>query len=323
MRIHVGLMLVMLSGNAIAASLPDHGWVHWREDAVAGTRTLCCGTADACRLSAPDHGVQVFGSDSKQDAANSAIDIYLNRDGARSGAVLVATPDCHVDREGQSVSDLNDVSQSQSLAWLQTVLAQGNSERSWSMAVQAIAHHATPDATSLLADIAANHNRTHDQRREATFWLGARRGEAGVEALMPLAADGQPRWLRQDAIFALAISKRPAALQRARAIAVDDDDARVRAHAVSSLAITQVPNIAGFLEVRMKTDPAREVREQAMFGLSQLKNERPAAIAALKSVVRDPSFGEERQQALFWLAQMYDPRADKVVEGVFESPSAP
>jgi HEAT repeat protein len=54
------------------------------------------------------------------------------------------------------------------------------------------------------------------------------------------------------------------------------------------------------------------VREQAVFAMSQLPEER--AVDALLRVLRETSRPEVRRQALFWLANSDDPRALDEIE---------
>ncbi|MGD8690497.1 MAG: HEAT repeat domain-containing protein [Gammaproteobacteria bacterium] len=309
-----GLITAVLAVSAL--HLPADGWIHWSEPAVAGTPTLCCGTGGTCRLEDADSNA--FNAADHTGKNATRIDLYLHRRAGTDAALVLATPDCAIDSGNAEVVDLDPVPAARSLAWLREIVDHAASGHVRGRAIQAIAHHALDKATPMLAALASDEKLGRDTREQAAFWLGARRGDPGIDALAPLVADGQPRWLRSSAVFAATLSKRPHGIALAKRVAVQADDAHIRAHALSSLAINQVPDIAAFLAARLRADGAHEVREQAMFGLSQLRNERHAAITALEAVVHDPAFGELRRQALFWLARMADPEANAAVEKVVD-----
>lgn len=100
--------------------------------------------------------------------------------------------------------------------------------------------------------------------------------------------------------------------------AVDND---VRRSAMFWLAMTGAGESEAVIMGAMTSDPDRDVREQAVFALSRLPEER--AIDALVAVLRDRGLDRElRESALFWLAQSGSDRALAVVEQLLAAGNA-
>jgi len=76
--------------------------------------------------------------------------------------------------------------------------------------------------------------------------------------------------------------------------------------------LAEEPATAELNDLVGETDMDREVREQAIFALSQRRNKE--GIPALIRVVRTNRDPELRKKALFWLAQSGDPRAIDLIE---------
>ena len=72
-----------------------------------------------------------------------------------------------------------------------------------------------------------------------------------------------------------------------------------------------------FKKVAVDSDPDREVREQAIFALSQLPDGQGTDL--LLELVRDPSQDATvRQEALFWLAHSEDDRALDLISDILQ-----
>jgi len=68
----------------------------------------------------------------------------------------------------------------------------------------------------------------------------------------------------------------------------------------------------GLNQIVVDNDVDREVREQAVFALSQRPREE--SVPALIAVARTNKDPEVRKKALFWLGQSHDPRAIDLFE---------
>jgi HEAT repeat protein len=83
---------------------------------------------------------------------------------------------------------------------------------------------------------------------------------------------------------------------------VNDSSPEVRGHAAFWLAHTGAARAEDALFMASRQDRDDHVREEAIFALSQLPDER--ATAALIRAAEDQSLArEQRKRALFWLAQ--------------------
>ena len=102
-------------------------------------------------------------------------------------------------------------------------------------ALPAIAYHADPAATRLLAS-RAEPSRERKEREDALFWLGEARGEDGAAIVERYATtDGDPK-LREHAIFALSQSHAGDPYERIHAIAGSDPSEHVRSQAMFWMA---------------------------------------------------------------------------------------
>jgi HEAT repeat protein len=122
-----------------------------------------------------------------------------------------------------------------------------------------------------------------------------------------LATDPSPK-VREQVIFAIAQSERPAAMEAVIDAARNHNDTHIRSRALFWIARKaagkQAQEVIGNAVLH---DPDRAVREQAVFALKQLPENRgvplPIDVAKTNS---DPSI---RKKAMFWLGQSKDPRA--------------
>ena len=108
--------------------------------------------------------------------------------------------------------------------------------------------------------------------------------------------------VRKHAAFASTLSKSPRVTANLTRLGNTDKDGDVRAQAWFWLAHTGAANVEDPIIAASKKDPDDGVREQAIFALSQLPDDR--ATPALIKAAEDRSLSrEQRKRALFWLAQ--------------------
>jgi HEAT repeat protein len=138
-----------------------------------------------------------------------------------------------------------------------------------------------------------------------------------VEAKTPIAeltdvtADDSARWLlaqmkskplTDDALAALAMH--PGAFAHDSLVRLGDSDetAHVRSKAWFWLAMTGAPGVESSISSAIRRDPDGGVREEAVFALSLLPDDR--ATRALIALAEDRSLSrEQRKRAVFWLSQ--------------------
>ncbi|MBX3133830.1 MAG: HEAT repeat domain-containing protein [Gemmatimonadaceae bacterium] len=136
--------------------------------------------------------------------------------------------------------------------------------------------------------------------------LGEVPAEQAVAYLMQLAATAEGR-VAKDAILPAMLAEGPSPDREILAIAKDEGRPRdVRTGATFWLSQSAGARVTEGLQ-ELLDDPERQVRESAVFALSQRPNDEsvPALIRLARSH-RDPQI---RRTAVFWLGQKRDPRA--------------
>jgi len=128
--------------------------------------------------------------------------------------------------------------------------------------------------------------------------------------------------LADDALAAL--SMHSGDLARDGMISLGDTDKRsqVRSQAWFWLAMSGRPGVESPISSALRKDPDDYVREQAVFALSRLPDDR--ATKALAAVAEDRSLSrEQRKRAVFWLAQSESDAAQAYLEKVLSVSSGP
>lgn len=143
-------------------------------------------------------------------------------------------------------------------------------------------------------------------RGEATRDLGEVPAAEASVFLVRLASTGEER-AAKDAIFPALMADAPSPDRELLAIAKDDDRPReVRTSAMFWIAQSAGERVSEGLQ-ELTNDPDRQVRESAVFSLSQRPNDESVpALIRLARTHRDPGI---RRNAVFWLGQKRDPRA--------------
>jgi HEAT repeat protein len=229
--------------------------------------------------------------------------------------VRVVSPSCPVDGAKRSLVWLGPVEPGASLTALSRLLeVNANVNDVEEPALAAIAYHADARADAVIEKRAFDRTLSEDSRKQAIFWAGNARGEAGyrlVERVLASEPDGD---IREHAVFALTQSSVPGAAERIKRVAIEDRDNEVRAQALFWLAQTNANGAGDWIVGRLDAEQDDHVREQAVFALSQLKDGTDWLLKILRSK-RDP---ETIRRALFWLGQSDDPRALQEIEKILE-----
>jgi HEAT repeat protein len=187
-------------------------------------------------------------------------------------------------------------------------------ERVEEPALAAIAYHADARADALIEKRALDRSLAKDDRKQAIFWAGNARGEAGCRLVERVLSSDPSGEIREHAVFALTQSPVPGASERIKRVALEDRDKEVRAQALFWLAQTNADGAGEWIVGRLDAEDNEYVREQAVFALSQLKD----GTDWLLKVLRSKRDSETIRRALFWLGQSDDPRALKEIEKILE-----
>ncbi len=143
--------------------------------------------------------------------------------------------------------------------------------------------------------------------------IGELSGREASDLLMDIVRTGDGR-AAEKAIFPATLVDGVEVWRELLRIARDDSrPTRARTQAVFWLGqAAEEPATAGLREIVGEQAVDREVREQAIFALSQRPKDE--GVPALINVVRTSKDPELRKKALFWLGQSRDPRAIDLIE---------
>jgi HEAT repeat protein len=232
--------------------------------------------------------------------------------------IRVASDDCVLDAGGLAFVWLTGVNQTESVALLATYVRgsgfEDHGDRSvGNGALTAIALHADASADRALESFATPEQR-EGLRRQAAFWMGAARGNAGLLALQRMAKSDPSSDVRAHVAFALSVSHEAGALDEMIRMAHDDTSTHVRGQALFWLAQKAGKKAVGMITGAIENDPDTDVKKKAVFALSQLpKDEGVPKLIEVAQTNRNPAV---RKQAMFWLGQSNDPRALQFFERV-------
>ena len=298
--LRAALLLVCAGATASEFALPRDGWVSWTVDAVEGAPEWCCHSLDgpagatvACDL---DSRRGHYTSDGER--STETIKLYALMQGGRATRVRAYGPSCPV-RADSPIADLGALDTHASARWLAGQMPAGN-ER-FSETLGALALHAGSVAEDTLTRIASD-PAAGERRKDALFWLGHVRGEAGVRRIEPLLTGDPDPSVREHAAFAVSqsgVARRGDLLLRQ---AQGDPAESVRSQAWFWLAQTGDARAEAEVRAALRRETSQSVRQQSIFALSQLPDGR--GVPALIALVEDRALGmEDRKQALFWLGQ--------------------
>lgn len=286
-------------------ALPRDGWVSWDVPAVDGAPAWCCyggrkgreGDREACAL---DDRANSLGSRGDGETMTTAR-VYARSTAGKVDRVQVLSPACPVVTR-TPVRELTGVTVDDSARWLAARLDESSpgTERHEHL-MPALAMHHGDIARDALTRLARSHAR-FDTRKSAVFWLSQVRGAEGADITSSLMfGDANPK-MREHAAFALSQSDSPRVSADLIRLGNTDKVGDVRSKAWFWLAETGAPDAERAINEAVRRDPDRDVREEAIFALSLLPDER--ATRALIAAAEDQSLSrEQRKRAVFWLSQ--------------------
>ncbi|MEM7415809.1 MAG: HEAT repeat domain-containing protein [Gemmatimonadota bacterium] len=247
------------------------------------------------------------------DALRVRIEAQLARRGDADAAAVIAeaaSGPCDEEQEVRlaALSALMNMNADQAVPILQEVL-QSRGDCSVELrrrAVFLISQHMTDESVDILLDLAhRNPDPDAEVREQAVFWLHQVDSPEALDALASILMDSDDQEIQERAIFA--ISQRSG---DARAVRIlkdyaerDDIDNELRANAI--FWISQNPDAGGatyLIDLYPRLDD-EELKERAIFGISQTRSEE--AREWLMELARDRGEDVElRKNALFWAGQI-------------------
>lgn len=313
-----------LSTTVSAIGRADAGplWIAWTVPAVASreTRSGRWGDGDAGRCVLDDDG-DIENSHGINDGTRRLVILVRSR-AQQVTRVAFTDERCVVDAGSRPVYFLSGVAPDQSVALLAQLVRDsagsrtaGRKDRPGEQALPALALHGAAAADAVLAEFVTP-GQARDLRRDAAFWLGASRGDAGAAVVQRLAREDADDEFREHLTFVLTLIG-DRGIDSLIALAKRDASAKVRGQALFWLGQKAGQRAVAALEGAIVDDPDRDVRKKAVFALSQLpKDEGVPKLIAVARSHRDP---EVRKQAMFWLGQSGDERAVQFFEQVLKN----
>jgi hypothetical protein len=316
----------------------DPVWIAWRVPMVPGDRDMCDSYTDrlgTIRGTWLDDGIAHDAQRPQVKSPAGPIPIE-----AGTGLVVLArviggsverlrttADDCPMDAGGRTVAWLSNVTPTESLRFLTTLVGPATADRSMfelerqtaTMAVRAIGLHAAAAADTALETIATKHPDSAVRHQAATS-MGAYRGAAGVAALSKLLAATSPGSARdaderRSLITAFAQSREASAVDALRSL-TKDTDARVRSDAWYYVVLRGgTSTIPDALKV-VGSDPDDSVRKRIVTAIGRLPGE--AGLNALLQLARATDNPVARKEATAALSQSKDPRAIAFIEEIIK-----
>jgi hypothetical protein len=286
-------------------------WLAFSLPAVEGTHSPCCwkgrwnGLGEVgCSL---EKNHQSYGMRSDSPLTENVIVFSEIRKG-QVHDLRVFGEQCPVDGDGEKVTWIGSVDNTDGLDWLETVARSDGGES----ALYAFALHRSTEAGKRLYSLAKDAQ--GDFSQEAIFWLGEARGEEGFKLLKRLLDELPNGDRRRDINFALSQNNTSQAGELLLEISKSDPDPEQRGEAMFWLAQEYPGQAKNWLLEVVNTEQDEDVLEEAVFAISQLPTEIGSEI--LLDIARDEQLSRDvRRLALFWLAQSDD---DKTIAALTE-----
>ena len=219
------------------------------------------------------------------------------------------------------VTDLGVVAPAEASAYFLSIVPQLERTGKDRVLIPVVLANVEPPLAALIA-LARNDERRMDTRRSAVHWAGMLGDETMLAPLTQLArADDGDDGLSSTALAALSMLEGSAGDAAAKWMVARALDPRerftLRKNALFWAGQNEDTPTADLVRV-YNTDSSSELREQAIFVLSQRKDR--AATDALLRIAEDDSDRRMRGKALFWLAQKDDARVRKLIADLILKP---
>lgn len=198
-----------------------------------------------------------------------------------------------------------------SLGLLEKEFERGSSELQES-GLFAISAHDSPRAYDFLKRVALGPYRG-EVRKNAVFWIGESKDPRTVADLKSILAESESGEVREQVAFALHINGTREALEELLRLAKSGADRKVRKQAIFWLGQKASEEaVRGLKEI--VDGPEEDVKESAVFAISQLPKER--SVPLLIDIAKGNKSPAVRKKALFWLGQTGSEEAVKLFEEI-------
>lgn len=292
-------------------------WFSYQFKAEENNGSPCCyqkGGDATCYLDDKNKG---WGVTHHAKSDSEFINIYFKMSDSRPSRILLSGDSCHVDKQGKTVYQLNDVKQQQSVKFLSSFVKDNanQSKKVNAQLLSAIALHQSDLAQNKLEKWAASDNRrlSHD----AIFWLGSARNQAGYSALVKI-IDDKKRGLktRRHAVFALSENKYAQSEDKLAQLAKSYTEPKVQAEAIFWLADSNSQQALPVIKNVLSSSNNSSVKRKAIFALSEIDSEESWKV--LVEAAEGNKSKRLREEAIFWLSQTKHFNAEPVLMNIIQ-----
>lgn len=291
----------------------DNGWLVYSIKAAPETRSMCCynqGEQMTCDLKKDQHG---YGSSSDSPLTQN-IHVFTQFKQGEIARIMPIGDSCEVKADGLTIDWIQNVTTQQSISWLKQQALTADDDNG-SLYVMSL--HPDPAAATAIYELAKMNRLAFSE--QAVFWLGQRQND-GYDYLEKLYHELPQGAVKRHINFALSQHESPQAIALLKKIATNDQNSEQQADAIFWLSQTDsIDNLPQFLMNLMNESQSREVKEKAIFSLSQINStEASQQLAQLVKTHQDP---EVREHSLFWLAQNDPEQAQQAAIELLKSAS--
>jgi len=298
-------LMACLGGSNAAATITDigtEGWFTWRVTATDNAPDWCCyewngGVAkdETCDL---DRRQSTFNSHSDFTDDVEQMQVYVLLDGGDVEKIRVVSAQCPVSTRTE-ITGLGIVDARESVDWLEKSISPRSKLSAHALA--AISVHEGEKSSDVLIEV-AQHDADFENRKDSVFWMSQVRANDTASELKQLMFNDSNPELREHVAFALSQSIVPDRVDALVQLGRKDKDSGVRSKAWFWLAQTGAAESDVEIQKAIRNERNQDVRDDFIFALSQFPDER--AFKALIAVIEDRKLSDDdREQALFWLAQ--------------------
>ena len=310
-----------------AAAQSEPSWVAWKVPSVDGRSQSCCWYTNnndhwyGCGLEPREAGAAMTRPQMPTGPvpleAGTTLLVMARVANGKVERVRTFSDDCPLDAGGRTIRLVASVTPEASVRWLSdligsSLMADARSSM-YNAALSAIANTAGAAADAELAKFTAA-SYPSAVRRQAIFWIGQARGQAGFSTLRSMLDRETAADIRRTLVQAISRSRAPEATPVLLSIARTDKDPNVRGEALFWLAQSAGKAAAADITAAIENDPDTKVQERAVQALSQLPKD--DGVPLLINLARTHKNPKVRERAMFWLGQSKDPRAAKFFEEI-------
>lgn len=253
-----------------------------------------------------------------RDLRMNAVFILAEQSGDDAGAILldVARSDPDVEVRRQAVFWLSEVESDAAISALDSILNDPSSETEvQQQAIFAIAESDSERSVQILKRYIQDPNQPDELRAQAIFWLGEAAGAEEVQFMRQLYAQVDDPELRNQIFFVLSEIGGDDNVQWLVERALDPNESnQVRQQAIFFAGEAGVPT-QDLVRIYDEIDDA-DFRQHLIFVLAEREDKE--AVDKIIDIARNDPDPDVRRQAVFWLSETGDPRAEAILMEILD-----